>query len=62
MDKKLMMPHEVATLLKVPIRGVYRLIQDGTLEIIRIGRRIRFDESDVNKLIQRPTGKDGVVK
>lgn len=52
MNKKLMTPRELSNLLKIPVRGVYRLIYNGELNSIRIGRRIRIDESEIQRILE----------
>lgn len=43
-----MTPEELATFLKVPIRTVYRYVQNGSIPFLRINaRRVRFSKSDV---------------
>jgi excisionase family DNA binding protein len=45
---------EVAELLKVPLKSVYRLVDEGDLPAVRVGpRRLRFDPEVIEELIRR---------
>jgi excisionase family DNA binding protein len=44
---------EVAELLRVSRRSIFRWAQDGTLRPIRVGRTLRFAAGDINALIGR---------
>jgi excisionase family DNA binding protein len=42
---------EVADFLKIPERSVDRIRADGRLPCLRLGRRVRFIDSDVRALL-----------
>jgi excisionase family DNA binding protein len=46
-------PQEVADLLKVTRRTVYRWIESGELPVIRFGSAYRITESDLEDFIRR---------
>ena len=48
---KLYTPKEVATILKVNIKTIYRYIKSGKLKATKIGQW-RIGEKDLNKLIK----------
>jgi excisionase family DNA binding protein len=49
----LLAAYEVAELLRLPVREVYKLAAGGALPGVRIGRRLRWEQSEVASLIQR---------
>jgi len=52
-DKKLLRPDEVATILNISNRSVYRLVSAGHFEVCRIGGSLRVIESSVRDYIKR---------
>lgn len=46
---------EVAKVLGVCVRTVYRMVQDGTLSIIRVRRSVRFKASDISRILSGTT-------
>lgn len=50
-DMKFLTVAEVATAMRVSKMTVYRLIQSGELEAIRVGRSFRVPESAVGKFL-----------
>ena len=57
MPETLFTIEEVAEMLKVKPITVRRLIADGQIETVRVGRQIRISESAYNKYVQENTGK-----
>lgn len=56
---KLMTPKEIAALLRIPLRSVYRLVFQEELPGIRVGRRLlRFHEADLVAYLKRRKPKD----
>ncbi len=53
----LMTAHEVATLLQVSVRTVRRLIADGTLPVVRIGRSVRISKVAFEGLLTEQAGR-----
>ena len=45
-------PEELATLLKVTRQAVYKWIQDGHMEVVRIGRTVRIPADEVERLLR----------
>jgi excisionase family DNA binding protein len=45
-------PEELATLLKVTRQAVYKWIQDGQMESVRIGRTVRIPADEVERLLR----------
>lgn len=44
----LMKPEEVCAILRVPVRMVYRMVREGRLPAIRVGRLMRFQKSEMS--------------
>ena len=44
---------EVATLLKLHLKTVYKLVEDGTIPGTRIGRSWRFDRGEIEALLKK---------
>jgi excisionase family DNA binding protein len=55
-SQSLMTAHEVADLLQVSLRTVRRLIADGRLPVVRIGRSVRISREAFEGLL---TGRAG---
>lgn len=53
-------PEEVAELLKISKYTVYEMVKRGDLSAYRIGRKLRFQESDIEEYIKRAKGMDNV--
>ena len=53
----LMTAHEVADLLQVSLRTVRRLIADGRLTVVRIGRSVRISKVALEGLLTEQAGK-----
>ncbi len=51
-DKKLLTIKEVCEYLNVSKPTIYRLIKEGKLKPIKIGRATRFDKEDIDKFIE----------
>jgi excisionase family DNA binding protein len=49
--EEIMTPSEVATLLKIHLKTVYKLAEKGVIPGNRIGRSWRFSRSDVLELV-----------
>lgn len=57
---EVMTPDEVAALLKIHVKTVYRLARQGVLPGRQIGRHWRFSRAEVLALVSRhPDGLDG---
>lgn len=50
-DKHLFTVSDIATRLSVSNQTVYRMVQDGRLQEIRIGRMIRILDTDFDKFL-----------
>jgi excisionase family DNA binding protein len=48
---EIMTPSEVASLLKIHVKTVYKLVEKGLLPGNRIGRSWRFSKSDILNLV-----------
>lgn len=48
---EIMTPSEVAALLKIHVKTVYKLVEKGALPGNRIGRSWRFNKSDILNLV-----------
>ena len=62
--EEIMTPSEVAALLKIHLKTVYKLAEKGTIPGNRIGRSWRFSRSDVLELVssrQIESGEQGTV-
>jgi len=62
--EEIMTPSEVAALLKIHLKTVYKLAEKGTIPGNRIGRSWRFSRSDVLELVssrQIESGEQGAV-
>ena len=60
--EEIMTPSEVAALLKIHLKTVYKLAEKGTIPGNRIGRSWRFSRSDVLELVssrQIESGEQG---
>jgi excisionase family DNA binding protein len=44
---------------KIPEQSVYRMVREGRLSPVRIGRRLRFTEDEAQRLIACPTAPGG---
>ena len=60
--EEIMTPSEVAALLKIHLKTVYKLAEKGTIPGNRIGRSWRFSRSDVLELVSTRmlNGADGL--
>ncbi len=45
-------PEELATMLKVTRQAVYKWIQQGHMEAVRIGRTVRIPSEEVERLLR----------
>ncbi len=56
--EEIMTPSEVAALLKIHLKTVYKLAEKGIIPGNRIGRSLRFSRSDVLELVSssKPIG------
>ena len=58
---RLVSVEEISALLGIPSENIYRMIKVGELPYLRIGKRIRFDESEILKWLEgkrvRPDAK-----
>ncbi len=52
MDEAMMTTKQVADYFRVSTRTIARWVEDGTLERCKIGRLVRFKESDVAALTE----------
>lgn len=55
-------PDEVAELLKISKYTVYEMVKRGDLSAYRIGRKLRFQESDIEEYIKKAKGMENVYK
>jgi excisionase family DNA binding protein len=55
--EEIITPSQVANLLQIHVKTVYRLASEGTIPGNRIGRSWRFSKSDILKLVAGATGK-----
>ena len=53
--EEIMTPSEVATLLKIHLKTVYKLAEKGVIPGSRIGRSWRFSRNDVLELVSSRT-------
>jgi excisionase family DNA binding protein len=51
-DHRFMSAHELAQLLRISVRSVYRYFNEGQLCAYRIGGVLRFEREHVEKFIQ----------
>ena len=58
---RLLTVNEVADLLRVSRMTVYRLIKEGQLKALRVGRSYRLREDDVDPALESPQDLTGVV-
>lgn len=54
-----MLPGEVARELRISVKTVYRLVDEGELAHVRVGRLIRIPEKSVEQYIERQTRERG---
>jgi excisionase family DNA binding protein len=45
---RLLTPVQVGELLQVDVRWLYRQVQEGRLSCVRVGRRMRFRQDDID--------------
>jgi molybdopterin-binding protein len=55
-------PDEVAELLQISKYTVYEMVKRGDLSAYRIGRKLRFQKSDIEEYIKKAKGMDNVYK
>jgi excisionase family DNA binding protein len=55
--EEIITPSQVANLLQIHVKTVYRLASEGTIPGNRIGRSWRFSKSDILKLVAGATAK-----
>jgi len=55
--EEIITPSQVANLLQIHVKTVYRLASQGTIPGNRIGRSWRFSRSDILKLVNGNDGK-----
>ena len=55
--EEIITPSQVANLLQIHVKTVYRLASQGTIPGNRIGRSWRFSRSDILKLVNGSDGK-----
>lgn len=48
----LMEPEEVARLLKVSLRSIYRYVADSSIPHIRVGGNLRFRRADIDQWLE----------
>lgn len=48
MSARLLTPVQVGELLQVDVRWLYRQVQEGRLSCVRVGRRMRFRQDDID--------------
>lgn len=51
MNEKLLTAKDVHEILRIPVEGVYRLGRDGKLNVIKVGKYVRFSPTDVQNFI-----------
>jgi len=59
---EIMTPSEVADLLKIHVKTVYKLAKQGSISGMRVGRSWRFSRSQILNLLIEPNKKLSVVK
>ncbi len=52
-SQPLLTADEIARVLSVSRKTIYKLTENGTLPCIRIGRAVRFDPADVEAFLQQ---------
>ncbi len=57
MAEKFYTVEDVARILQISVSTVRKLINDGDLRSIRIGKQIRVPESALNEYIERQSGR-----
>ncbi|HWP57583.1 MAG TPA: helix-turn-helix domain-containing protein [Candidatus Acidoferrales bacterium] len=57
--EEIITPSQVANLLQIHVKTVYRLASEGTIPGNRIGRSWRFSKSDILKLVSGVPAKPG---
>ena len=62
MDGKLLKPTDVAEKLNYSLATVYRLIDSGQLQVVKISRGLRVREADLDRLIRLNTENRGTLK
>jgi excisionase family DNA binding protein len=50
-SERLLRVDEVAKVLAISERSVHRLVDDGAIAVVRIGRSVRFDPADVHDFV-----------
>lgn len=58
-SQPLLTAEEVATLLSVSRKSVYKWTEVGLLPCIRLGRAVRFDQADVEAFLQQAKQREG---
>lgn len=56
--EEIITPSQVANLLQIHVKTVYRLASEGTIPGNRIGRSWRFSKSDILKLVSGAQAKE----
>jgi len=51
--ERLLSPHEVAERLSISRWTVYKMIGDGRIQSIKIGRLVRIPESEVSRIVEQ---------
>lgn len=58
---RLLLAHEVAELLNVPVSWVRSATRAGTLPAVRVGRWVRYDRADIDRWIdEQKRGGPGI--
>lgn len=55
-------PEEVAEMLKISKYTVYEMVKRGDLTAYRVGRKLRFQDSDIEAYIEKAKGMENVYK
>jgi len=51
--ERLLSPHELAERLSISRWTVYKMIGDGRIQSIKIGRLVRIPDSEVNRIVEQ---------
>jgi len=55
-------PHEVAEILRISYKTVYKLLKSGKLESIKVGAHYRVPASAIENMINKDKNKDEKVQ
>ena len=62
--ERLLSPHELADRLSISRWTVYKMLGDGRIQSVKIGRLVRIPESEVTRIVKqglrKGTGNEGI--